>query len=347
MELSKDETLAEIARLNLENTELRRENVDLQLMLETHTEHSDNVEEDLLDRVESTLRDSEKRFRLITETIPVPIIISRVTDGIVVYVNEHAAPLLGLPSESLMGRKITDFYKSADQKALIDTLSAQGYVKNYEIQGKRSDGKPFWVALFIQSLSFNDEPCLLSALYDLTERRQAEEEIRRLSDELEKRVRAREGKYLTFSLAGEDYGISILNVKEIIGIKSVIPVPHTPDYIKGVINLRGRVFPVMDIRLRLGLQAAEHTEKTCIIVAEIEKKDLEKTKFLIGIVVDFVSEVLNIKGEEVEDAPKLGMGENTDYILGMAKMDGNVKILLNIDNVLSSEEIDILEDPLD
>ncbi len=346
MELSKDDVLAEISRLNLENAELRRENDDLQLMLEMHTEHSDIVEEDLLDKVESTLRDSEKRFRMITETIPVPIIISRVVDGTIVYVNEHAAPLLGLHPDSLLNRRITDFYQSADQKALIDTLSAQGHVENYELQGKKSDGKPFWVALFIQSLSFNDEPCLLSALYDLTERRQAEEEIRRLSEELERRVKAREGKYLTFSLGDEDYGISIIKVREIIGIKPVTSVPQSPDYVKGVINLRGRVFPVMDLRLRLGLEPVDYTDRTCIIVVEIEKRDKEKSKFQVGVVVDFVSEVLNIRGQDVEDAPNLGMGENTEYILGMARIDGEVKVLINIDNVLSSDEIDMLDDKL-
>ena len=149
----------------------------------------------------------------------------------------------------------------------------------------------------------------------------------------------REGKYLTFTLANEDHGIGILKIKEIIGMMPVTPVPQTPEFVKGVINLRGKVIPVVDLRLRFGMEEIEYTERTCIIVVEIEGKD---ATVLIGIVVDSVSEVLNIKGEEIEDTPTFGTKLNTDYILGMAKMDGGVKILLDIDRVLSAEEVEAL-----
>jgi len=150
----------------------------------------------------------------------------------------------------------------------------------------------------------------------------------------------REGKYLTFTLADEEYGIGILKIKEIIGMMPVTSVPHTPDYVKGVINLRGKVIPVIDLRLRFGMEPIDYNERTCIIVVEIMSQD---TNVEIGIVVDSVSEVLNIKGDEIEDTPTFGTALDTDYILGMAKMEGGVKILLEIDRVLSSDELSSLE----
>jgi len=150
----------------------------------------------------------------------------------------------------------------------------------------------------------------------------------------------REGKYLTFSLASEEYGIGILKIKEIIGMMSITTIPQTPEFVKGVINLRGKVIPVIDLRLRFGMDAIDYTERTCIIVVEIEG---QSGTIMIGIVVDAVSEVLNVKADDIEDTPTFGTKLNTDYILGMAKMEGGVKILLDIDRVLSQEEVDLLE----
>jgi len=148
----------------------------------------------------------------------------------------------------------------------------------------------------------------------------------------------REGKYLTFTLAGEEYGIGILKIKEIIGMMSITSVPQTPGFVKGVINLRGKVIPVVDLRLRFAMDAIDYNDRTCIIVVEIGGN----TDMVIGIVVDSVSEVLNIKSEDIEDTPTFGTSLNTDYILGMAKMEGKVKILLDIDTVLSREDIHML-----
>jgi purine-binding chemotaxis protein CheW len=150
----------------------------------------------------------------------------------------------------------------------------------------------------------------------------------------------REGKYLTFSLAGEEYGIGILKVKEIIGMMPITTVPRTPSFVKGVINLRGKVIPVIDLRLKFGMEEIAYTERTCIIVVETRG---EGGAMLIGIVVDSVSEVLNIKGNDIEETPTFGAKLDTDYILGMAKMNGGVKILLDIDKVLSKEEITLLD----
>ncbi len=150
----------------------------------------------------------------------------------------------------------------------------------------------------------------------------------------------REGKYLTFNMANEEYGIGILKIKEIIGMMPITTVPQTPEFVKGVINLRGKVIPVIDLRLRFGIDAIDYTERTCIIVVEIEGTG---GTIQIGIVVDSVSEVLNIKGEDVAETPTFGTKLRTDYILGMAKMEGGVKILLDIDKVLNAEEVVLLE----
>ena len=146
----------------------------------------------------------------------------------------------------------------------------------------------------------------------------------------------RDGKYLTFSLVGEEYGIGILKVKEIIGMMAITMVPQTPAFVKGVINLRGKVIPVVDLRLKFGLESMDYMERTCIIVVEIGR---ENGQVLIGIVVDSVSEVLNIKTGDIEETPNFGNQLNTDYILGLAKAGGSIKILLDIDKVLSDDSL--------
>ena len=150
----------------------------------------------------------------------------------------------------------------------------------------------------------------------------------------------REGKYLTFSLASEEYGIGILKIKEIIGMMPITTVPQTPHFVKGVINLRGKVIPVIDLRLRFDMEGIGYTERTCIIVVEITG---QTGTILIGIVVDSVSEVLSIKADDIEDTPAFGTKLDTDFIMGMAKLGGGVKILLDIDKVLNAEDITVLE----
>jgi len=156
----------------------------------------------------------------------------------------------------------------------------------------------------------------------------------------DKEDNSRGGKYLTFTLADEEYGIGILKIKEIIGVMPITPVPQTANFVKGVINLRGRVIPVVDLGRWLARGPADYTEKTCIVVVEIEGTN---GIILMGIVVDAVSEVLNIKEDDIENTPEFGTRLNTEYILGMAKSDGSVKILLDIDKVLSPQEIAAIE----
>jgi purine-binding chemotaxis protein CheW len=143
------------------------------------------------------------------------------------------------------------------------------------------------------------------------------------------------GKYLTFVLANEEYGLEILKVREIIGMMNITSVPRTPGFVKGVINLRGKVIPVIDLRLKFSMPEAQHTEETCIIVVNVGKLEM-------GIIVDRVSEVLDIAGEEIEDTPSFGVSVDTRFILGMGKANGKVTILLDIDRVLSGSDNEVL-----
>ncbi len=147
---------------------------------------------------------------------------------------------------------------------------------------------------------------------------------------------SRAGKYLTFHLANEEFGIRVLKVREIMGLQEITAVPQTPNHVKGVINLRGKIVPVIDLRLKFGLPAAEYTQRTCIIVTQVQG---ESSTVLMGIVVDGVSEVLNLSPSEIEDTPEFGEEISGRYLLGMAKVKGKVKILLDIDRVLSTQEI--------
>jgi purine-binding chemotaxis protein CheW len=147
----------------------------------------------------------------------------------------------------------------------------------------------------------------------------------------------RAGKYLTFQLANEEFGIRVLKVREIMGVQEITAVPQTPQHVKGVINLRGKVIPVIDLRLKFGLPAAEYTQRTCIIVAQVAGE--HSSTLLMGIVVDGVSEVLNLSGQEIEDTPDFGEDIGGEYLLGMAKVKGKVKILLDIDRILSAHDL--------
>lgn len=143
-------------------------------------------------------------------------------------------------------------------------------------------------------------------------------------------------KLLTFSLGGEGYGVSILKVKEIIGMLDITPVPRTPDYIKGVINLRGKIIPVMDLRIKFGMEEKEYNERTCIIVVEVNLKGTER---LLGVVVDMVSEVVTMSAEQVEPPPEYGMKLEHNFILGIGKIKDRVVIILDIDEVFLTEDV--------
>jgi purine-binding chemotaxis protein CheW len=155
------------------------------------------------------------------------------------------------------------------------------------------------------------------------------------------KVRARAGKYLTFALGPEEFGLEILKVREIIGYMPITAVPQTPSYVEGVINLRGQVIPVVDLRAKFAMDPAETTSETCIIVVETSQGS---GKCNTGIVVDRVRDVLDVLDEDIENAPEFGAGVNTDCILGMGKIGDSVKILLDIDRVLGGSDLAALCD---
>lgn len=148
------------------------------------------------------------------------------------------------------------------------------------------------------------------------------------------------GKYLTFTLQAESYGIHVLKVREIIRLINITAVPQMPDFVRGVINLRGKIIPVIDLRLKFGFAAAANTEQTCIIVAQVKLPDGKATP--MGLVVDGVEEVTNIAAADIEEPPDFGAQICTDYILGMAKLKGAVKTLLDIDGVIGTETLKVI-----
>jgi purine-binding chemotaxis protein CheW len=148
------------------------------------------------------------------------------------------------------------------------------------------------------------------------------------------------GKFLTFLMANEKYGLEILKVREIMGMMDVTSVPTTPAFIRGVINLRGKVIPVVDLRLKFGIEAKADTERTCIIVVHLAHTAQEMT---MGIIVDEVSDVLDIDQNQIEPPPSFGADIRTDFILGMGKTDQKVMTLLDIDRVLTEQEVGLVE----
>jgi purine-binding chemotaxis protein CheW len=144
-------------------------------------------------------------------------------------------------------------------------------------------------------------------------------------------TKAKAGKYLTFALGKEEFGIEILKVREIMGYMAITAVPQMPDYIRGVINLRGQVIPVVDLRSRFGMEEKEITEQTCIIMVDIHQSG---RSFFAGLVIDRVQEVLNIEKGNIDDTPQFGTEVNTDFLLGIGKSGSTIKLLLDIDRVL-------------
>ena len=144
------------------------------------------------------------------------------------------------------------------------------------------------------------------------------------------------GKYLTVVLENEAYGLNVLKIREIIRMQKITPVPQMPVFVKGVINLRGRVIPIVDLRVKFGLKA-EFTERTCIVVVQVKLPSEQVVQ--MGLIVDSVEEVVNLADVDIEPTPEFGAKIDTSYLLGMAKVKGQVKTLLDIDRVVSPEAV--------
>ncbi len=152
-------------------------------------------------------------------------------------------------------------------------------------------------------------------------------------------VTLRGGKFLTFQLEGEIFGLEILKVQEIMGLIAITRVPRTPHFIRGVINLRGKVIPVVDLRLKFGMPHKEDTDRSCIIVVQVLRNGSQVT---MGTIVDEVSEVLDIQSEQIEHAPEFGSTVDTTFILGIGKVGQKVVLLLDVDKVLTVDEAETL-----
>lgn len=158
----------------------------------------------------------------------------------------------------------------------------------------------------------------------------------------ESKILPQDGKHLIFQLKDREYGVPILTVNEIIGIMKITPIPKTQDFIKGIINLRGKIIPVMDLRLKFQMPEKEYDEQTCIIIVNIQVGKITKQ---IGVIVDVVSEVFNIPTSEIEAPPKYSSTKEEDFLSGIGKIKDKIVMLLNIEKVIYSEEmIKVLSD---
>ncbi|MEZ2237241.1 ATP-binding protein [Microcoleus sp.] len=185
-EPSKEQLVLEVQALRAELENLKREKADLEILLETTTEHSDTIEADLLSKAELAVRSSEEQFRAIASATPVPVLVSRLCDGLILYANAQMASLLDTPLAELIGRHTPDFYfNPAERSKVLETLATNGHIKNYELHCKKADGSSFWAIISVQSLLFNGQPTALCALYDLTQRKEAEQALQ----ESEQRLR--------------------------------------------------------------------------------------------------------------------------------------------------------------
>ena len=147
-------------------------------------------------------------------------------------------------------------------------------------------------------------------------------------------------QYLTFMLAGEEYGVDILRVQEIKGWGKVTPIPNTPDYVRGVMNLRGTIVPIIDLRKRFNLESIEYGPTTVVIVLRIESEGRDR---IMGIVVDAVSDVYAVPNEELRESPDFGGNVNVDIVKGLATVDEKMVIMLNIDKLLNSDELAMMD----
>ncbi len=260
-------------------------------------------------------------------------------DGSSEFLGDQIEAIVGYPKEQFNSHQmkwvdlVLDEDKTSMRQAFVQALKGdKTYMREYRVRTKNGD--ILWIREWSQIVcdDTGEVDFATGIIMDITEEK--EQEMLLLNNE------RKTGKYLTFSMAGEEYGITILKVKEIIEVMPITPVPQAPSYVKGVVNLRGKVIPVVDMRAKLGLEETDYSDRTCIIVLETEHRG--RARF-IGVVVDSVSEVLHIKGADIEDAPDMIDDFSRDCILGMAKIDRDLKIILDVDKVLGEAELDAAE----
>jgi len=324
IELSNISPEQKINVLEKENKKLKKKIDRLKKTMDITTRYSDVVTGKLEEQVEASIKEIETHIHIIGETIPVPVIISStIISGKILYVNKHTCRVFGMSYSELLKRNASDLYENPHERQMfLKNLSTKGQVSEFEVRMKRRDNSLLWAALFSNPLNFKNQPCVLTVIYDLTDRRKAEDEIRRLRQELDQKVI----RYLIFTLNEEEYGLELLKVKEIISIMPVTPVLDGPSYLKGMINLRDRVIPVMDIRLKMNMEPAKYTDLTCIVII----KNTENNDVETGIIVDAVTDIQEIKAKDIEPVPSLA-GIGSGIISGLARSKTGLKILINTD----------------
>jgi len=260
-------------------------------------------------------------------------------DGSVSFIGDQVEVMTGYSKDvfNLKEKKWVDIVVEEDlktiQEAFVHALkNDKNYMRKYRIRKK--NGNVIWIQEWGQIVCDDqgEVEYVTGILLDITEQKKIENE--------KLKAEALTGKYLVFDLDNVEYGICISKIKEIIGVISITHVPQTPDYVKGVLNLRGKVIPVVDLRLRFGMDEKAYHDRTCIIVVEIGG---ETGQVMVGVVVDTVSEVQHIDGKDIEDKPG-GLKYDMDYIiLGLAKIDGGVMTLLDIDELLLAGDMTWLD----
>ncbi len=314
----------ELEKLRKENKKLRKKIRGLEATIKITSQHGDATAE----RLEKKVSASEGQYKKILDVMPVPVVIATQTSGRFFHVNQRACVAFGFSYEEFLRQRAVSLYKNPENRLkFLNLMKKNGKVSEFEVRMKRSDDSLFSVSLSSEPITFQDETCVLTVVYDLTERELAEAKIRELREMLD----SKQEKYLTFILNKEEYGIPISDIREIIPMMPVTPVPEISDNVRGVINLRGKVIPLVDISLGLCSEAADDTDQTCIIVVEIQREAEEE---MIGIIVDSVSEVLSIRGKDIGAAPEFGTFTDLGFISGMTKSEGHVKILLDIRKLL-------------
>ncbi len=261
-------------------------------------------------------------------------------DGSVEFFADNVQAMTGYSKELFNSRQMkwTDIALEQDKASMLEAFknalkSDKTYMREYRIE--RKDQTILWIQEWAQIVCDDQGQIeyVTGILLDITEQKYIEED--------RMKVEALSGKYLVLNLDSTAYAIEISKVKEIIGITEITTVPQTPAFVKGVINLRGKVIPVIDLRVKFDITATAYHDRTCIIVVEFNGG---AESVPIGLVVDEVTEVANVNGEDVEDTPEHGIGLTSNYFIGMAKSEGKINVLLDIDKVLNADEQALLKE---
>lgn len=261
-------------------------------------------------------------------------------DGSVDFFGDNIQKMTGYSKEAFNSKqtKWTDIVLEEDKASMQEAFKKalktdKTYMREYRIEKK--DQTVLWMQEWSQIVC-NDQgdiEYVLGILLDITKQKRIEED--------RMKAEALSGKYLVLNLDSTAYGIEISKVKEIIGITEITTVPRTPAFVKGVINLRDKVIPIIDLRVKFDITATAYHDRTCIIVVEFSSG---AESIPIGLVVDEVTEVANVKGEDVEDTPAHGIGLTSNYLIGMAKSEGKINVLLDIDKLLNADEHALLKE---